>query len=142
MISWERLEERKIKTFNSQPCVSLLTSVYMIVQIFLQLKVVAYDSGRENLRTTATVIITVNRNLNGPRVNPPSSVIDVEEDENPQKWHYPVNVTDPDSVSQYYNCFFFFLFFLIITAAERKQLDKQFLVIISILIIFLSVLRL
>ena len=64
---------------------------------------VAYDSGRPNLRTTATVTITVNRNLNGPKVNPPSDVIDVIENENPIKWFYPVNVTDPDSVSHLTN---------------------------------------
>ena len=61
---------------------------------------VAYDTGRPNLRTTATVIISVNRNLNGPKVNPPSDAIDVPEDQDPRKWFYPVNVTDPDSVRQ------------------------------------------
>ena len=60
---------------------------------------VAYDSGRPALRTTSTVYVTVNRNLNGPRISPPSDIIDVEEDEEPRKWHYAVNVSDPDSVS-------------------------------------------
>lgn len=60
---------------------------------------IAYDSGRPSLQTTATVYITVNRNLGGPSIWPPNEIIDADEDEDPRKWHHPVNVTDPDSVS-------------------------------------------
>lgn len=63
------------------------------------MKVVAYDTGRPLLRTTSTVTINVNRNLNGPSVNPPNAEIDITQYEDPTKWGYLVNVTDPDSVS-------------------------------------------
>ena len=65
----------------------------------MQLKVIAYDEGRPSLQATATVIVNINRNLNGPQVVPQSDIVFANETENPRTWHYSVNVTDPDSVS-------------------------------------------
>ena len=68
----------------------------------MQLKVIAYDEGRPSLQATATVIVNINRNLNGPQVVPQSDIVFANETENPRTWHYSVNVTDPDSVSSFY----------------------------------------
>lgn len=66
----------------------------------VQLRVIAYDTELPDLQTTATVYVTVNRNLGGPVVVPPNVVINASQDEPVQSWGYPVNVTDPDSVSK------------------------------------------
>ena len=55
------------------------------------------------MKTTATVTVSVNRNLNPPRMNPPSVDIFVDQDVKVPSWGYPVNVTDPDSVSNKFN---------------------------------------
>lgn len=68
----------------------------------LQLKVVAYDTGKPLLRSTANVAISVSRNLNGPQFFPNSENVDLPVDTNPDFWSMKQNVTDPDSV-----CIFF-----------------------------------
>ncbi|KAH3862863.1 hypothetical protein DPMN_025838 [Dreissena polymorpha] len=69
---------------------SLGTNPYII-------KVVAYDSAVPSVRSTATVTVSVERNLNGPRVVPPSVTINASQDSPVHSWGYLVNVTDPDS---------------------------------------------
>ncbi|KAL3875970.1 hypothetical protein ACJMK2_033864 [Sinanodonta woodiana] len=61
------------------------------------LRVVAYDTAKPLVTGTALVSITVNRNLNGPVIRPPTVALTVWENTDITFWGYRVNVTDPDS---------------------------------------------
>ena len=61
--------------------------------------VLAYGTDKPDLRSTATVTITVDRNLNGPRFFPQSDSIELPETTSTDFWSMPQNVSDPDSVS-------------------------------------------
>lgn len=58
-----------------------------------------YGTDKPDLRSTATVTIDVQRNLNGPRFFPQSDSIELPETTSTDFWSMPQNVTDPDSVS-------------------------------------------
>nr|XP_034314272.1 protocadherin Fat 4 isoform X3 [Crassostrea gigas] len=59
--------------------------------------VVTYGTDKPDLRSTATVTIDVQRNLNGPRFFPQSDSIELPETTSTDFWSMPQNVTDPDS---------------------------------------------
>lgn len=58
-----------------------------------------YGTDKPDLRSTATVTINVQRNLNGPRFFPQTDSIELPETTSTDFWSMPQNVTDPDSVS-------------------------------------------
>lgn len=57
----------------------------------------AYDSAYPNIRARTNLIVTVNRNLNGPDAN--SVSLTLPETTDPITWSYYINATDRDSVS-------------------------------------------
>ncbi|XP_062579030.1 protocadherin Fat 3-like [Saccostrea cucullata] len=59
--------------------------------------VLAYGTDKPDLRSTATVTVNVQRNLNGPRFFPQTDRIELPETTGIDFWSMPQNVTDPDS---------------------------------------------
>lgn len=70
----------------------------MILLFFLQLRVVAYDTGAPRLQATAEVFITVLRNLNGPVFNPQIYRLTIEETRPVQSYIQKLTVADSDGV--------------------------------------------
>ncbi|XP_052686849.1 protocadherin Fat 3-like [Crassostrea angulata] len=59
--------------------------------------ILTYGTDKPDLRSTATVTIDVQRNLNGPRFFPQSDSIELPETTSTDFWSMPQNVTDQDS---------------------------------------------
>ena len=67
--------------------------------MYLQLKVLAYDTEVPYLKSTAKVFITILRNLNGPIFFPVIYKVTIHEDTAVGTYIQKLNVSDPDGVS-------------------------------------------